>query len=439
MKKIFNLLFVTALAAVSLSSCDEDDDPIKGKVDADSVVTVSGLITKDTLWTADKKWILSGKVAIGEGAVLTIDPGTIIMGQEGTEANASALIIARGGKIMANGTADKPIIFTSIADNIKIGEQSGTNLTEKDAGLWGGLLVLGKAKISDDAPEKQIEGIPADDKFGLYGGDDDDDDSGVIKYVSIRHGGALLGEGNEINGLTLGGVGSKTKIDYVEVVANADDGIEFFGGTVNVSHALVWAQEDDAYDVDQAYSGTVDNYVYVSGSNSDHALEIDGPEGDLLGSFIMQNGSLKGSTDAAKGELADFRSKAQGTVKDSYFFGFKDDADIELDAGEFDEDKQELKRETKVSENFDNGSLIISGLEFDKDYALSVKIGSDIKNKAGIVQHQASAEDKALATKLEAKLVADNPGKVAEPNVGADMTKFTWTYASAKGALADFK
>ena len=179
------------------------------------------------------------------------------------------------------GTAAEPIVFTSVADNIELGQTAGTNLTEDDRGLWGGLILLGNAPVSldGDAAEAQIEGIPASDTNGLYGGSDPADDSGTVQYVSIRHGGALIGEGNEINGLTLGGVGSGTTIDNVEIVGNVDDGIEFFGGTVNATNLLVWAQGDDGLDIDQAYSGTIDNAVVVQGSISDHGLEIDGPEG----------------------------------------------------------------------------------------------------------------------------------------------------------------
>ncbi|MDP5139240.1 MAG: hypothetical protein NWP83_02075, partial [Spirosomaceae bacterium] len=152
--------------------------------------------------------------------------------------------------------------------------------TEEGQGRWGGLIILGKAPISVEVgAEAQIEGIPADESYGRYGGTEAADNSGVLEYVSIRHGGITIGANNEINGLTLGGVGSGTVINNVEVANTADDGIEFFGGTVNVTNALVWSQGDDGYDVDQAYAGTVTNFIYIAGNNSDHGLEIDGPEG----------------------------------------------------------------------------------------------------------------------------------------------------------------
>ena len=154
---------------------------------------------------------------------------------------------------MAMGTEEAPIIMTSIADNIQPGDINSPNLTVDDNGLWGGLIVLGNAPVSTNAgDEGRIEGIPADIPEGLYGGNSPMDNSGVIRYVSVRHGGTLIGEGNEINGITFGGVGAGTTVENMEVVANVDDGIEFFGGTVNVSNLLVWAQGDDAIDIDQA-------------------------------------------------------------------------------------------------------------------------------------------------------------------------------------------
>ena len=153
-----------------------------------------------------------------------------------------------------------------------------------------GLLVLGKApgSFKNDVTEFQIEGIPAEETNGLYGGSDPADNSGIINYVSIRHGGTSIGEDNEINGLTLGGVGTGTTITNVEVIGNQDDGIEFFGGTVNASsNLLVWGQGDDGLDIDQSYAGTINNAIVIANSTSDHGLEIDGPEGSMEGSFKL--------------------------------------------------------------------------------------------------------------------------------------------------------
>tara|TARA_R110002153_G_scaffold39099_1_gene112809 strand:- start:689 stop:1759 length:1071 start_codon:yes stop_codon:yes gene_type:complete len=279
------------------------------------------IIDSDMTLTNDVIWQLQGRTSVTYGTTLTIQPGTVIKGEAGTGANASALIIARGAKIIAQGTAEQPIIFTSIADDIQPGQRHGSTLSSTINGLWGGVIVLGNAPISAALDAVQIEGIPASDANGLYGGTVVTDDSGVLSYVSIRHGGANIGEGNEINGLTLGGVGSGTIINNIEIVANQDDGIEFFGGTVNVSNLLLWNIGDDCVDIDQAYSGTVDNVLVVPGDIADHALEIDGGEGSWNDSFTLTNCEV-----AADTAQAHFRAAAQGYVT---LFG---NVNIETDA-----------------------------------------------------------------------------------------------------------
>lgn len=384
------------------------------------LVTKSGQITADETWNSNNVYILAGKVVVEDGITLTIEPGTIVKGQKGTGSLASALIVARGGKIMAEGTSESPIIFTSIDDNIQVGQKAGTNLNESNNGLWGGVLILGYAKGSfkGDVTEVQIEGIPAGDTFGLYGGDDDDDNSGVFKYVSIRHGGALIGEGNEINGLTLGAVGRNTVIDNVEVVANFDDGVEFFGGTVNASNLIVWAQGDDGLDIDQAYAGTVTNSLVVLGEISDHAFEIDGPEGAYQAQFTISNTTIIGNEVTPGGEYADYRSKALGATNNIYAYGFKESSDVELD-------------NNGVSQNFLDGKLTFSGWEvvgFDNSI-FAEKVAKD--------QDGNETESKIILNPDFTERAATWTTEVMQGSqtVGADLSQFNWTYAKAKGAF----
>ena len=297
---------------------------------------------------------LTGRVVVPSGVTLTIEAGTVVKAYPGQEANACALIVARGGMIMAEGTASEPIIFTSTADAITRDHSSYpgfANTNESIKGQWGGVIILGNAEISADNFEVQIEGIPASDPNGLYGGSDNSDNSGVFAYCQIRHGGTLLGEGNEINGLTLGGVGSGTTIHHVEVVGNVDDGIEWFGGSVDASDLLVWAQGDDAFDVDQAYSGTISNIMSIADAESDHALEIDGPEGTMEAGFNMNSGHFIGYNPDG-GEYADFRSNAMGNLSGLYFESFSCDSDFELD-------------NDGVATNAMNGMLSFSNLQFN--------------------------------------------------------------------------
>ena len=352
-----NFKFIPLITILFLIiSCSGDDDPVIEyvtitetlketeivEVDPYADTTLEGNITSDKTLDASKIWLLKGRVSVVSGSTLTIPAGTILKAASGTGADATTLIIARGAKIIANGTANAPVIMTSVSDNIGVGgtyPSSGPALGVDTRGLWGGLLILGNApcSFSGDVAELQIEGIPTSDVNGLYGGTNPADDSGSVEYLSIRHGGAEIGEGNEINGLTLGGVGSGTKINHVEVVANVDDGIEFFGGTVNASNLLVWGQGDDAIDIDQAYAGTIDGAMVILTDASDHGFEVDGPEGSAPGSFTLKNVTVIGATKACSalgvnGEMADFRKAATGSLSNILFKDFSGGKDVELDA-----------------------------------------------------------------------------------------------------------
>lgn len=299
------LLSIAAAGMLFVTGC-KDEEITTVKPDETGNVVVKENIKTNTTWSKDRVYQLGGRIVVESGATLTIEAGTIIKGEAGTGANATALVIARGGKLMAEGTATAPIIFTSIADelskaDIAAGKFGSPNLDADINGLWGGVLVLGKAKISASANEVQIEGIPVSDINGLYGGDNDADNSGVIKYISIRHGGANIGSGNEINGLTLGAVGSGTVIENIEVVANQDDGVEFFGGTVKVKNGMFLNMGDDAVDTDQSWSGSLDNFIIIA--PDDHNFELDGPEGTMVAGHTIKNGAVIANS-AALGRLS---------------------------------------------------------------------------------------------------------------------------------------
>lgn len=196
---------------------------------------------------------------------------------------------------------------------------------------------MGDAPISPSSgTTAEIEGIPAGTVGTTYGGSDATDNSGELQYVSIRHSGVIIGSNNEINGLTLGGVGSGTTIDHIEIYANLDDGIEFFGGTVNLNHAIVVKIDDDCYDIDQAYSGTITNVMAIIGENQDgDAFEIDGPEGSAnnAGVFTVNKAYVVGhpSNDA---KFAVFKSNAQGTLQNVYFTNFMAGAKVSVNGSE---------------------------------------------------------------------------------------------------------
>lgn len=270
-----------------------------------TVVNVpAGNITADQTWTCDNVYKLSARTYVTNGATLTIEPGTVVKGLPAADVlNPAALIVTRDAELIAKGTEDCQIIFTADADPVD-GSYSINN-----AGQWGGLIMLGRATnnitgdenlaVTDGQPGLAfIEGLEAPDARHQYGADlnggesfDDNDSSGHLEYVSIRHGGITIGTDNEINGLTLGSVGAGTTLKHIEVVGNADDGIEFFGGTVNLSYASVLFCKDDYIDWDHGYSGKI-QFVYgvqhpdnnTNGDRmGDNGMEMDSDDQDTNG------------------------------------------------------------------------------------------------------------------------------------------------------------
>lgn len=276
----------------------------------------NGAGTGTVTWKKDKSYLIEGLVFVNDGQILTIEPGTVIRAKTGQGRSSSALIIARGGKIMAEGTANDPIIFTCEGDDLK------GSVPVKAKGLWGGLIVLGNARLNTRYNENSIEGIPVSEPRGVYGGNNDDDNSGILKYISIRHGGTDIGEENEINGLTLGGVGRETIIEHIEVISNADDGYEFFGGTVNTRYLIAAFCGDDAFDYDEGYRGNGQFWLAImSTSEGDHMLECNGgisPENGLPYSLPgLYNLTLIGSGTNTSSYAIDFSRNAGGNIGNS--------------------------------------------------------------------------------------------------------------------------
>ncbi|WP_340104954.1 T9SS type A sorting domain-containing protein [Rhodohalobacter sp. 8-1] len=242
-------------------------------------ITDSDLEAGETyVWTSDNEYLLDGVVFVEDGAELYIEPGTIVRGGTGQGNNASALVITRGAKIFAEGTASNPVIFTA--------EEDDGTLGLNDRGLWGGVVVLGYA-TTNNPDQKQIEGIneltaEGDDR-AVYGGDDDNDSSGILRYVSIRHTGIAIGDqaGNEIQGLTLGGVGRGTIVEYVESYASADDGFEWFGGTVDGKYLVSAFTSDDNFDWDEGFRGRGQFWFAIQGGDeAGRIAEMDGSATD---------------------------------------------------------------------------------------------------------------------------------------------------------------
>jgi len=330
MNKLIIRTLTLTFAAITLivTGCTNDENSDPTPEQNEYTITDNGSGTGSTSWKSGKTYFLDGFVFVNDGQVLTIEPGCIIKGKPGQTENASAIIVARGGKIMAEGTVDNPIIFTAEADDLT------GSLAVTDRGLWGGLIILGKASLNSSPGESAIEGIPTSEPRGIYGGNDDTDTSGVLKYVSIRHGGTDIGEGNEINGLTLGGVGSGTIIDYVEVIANKDDGIEFFGGDPQVKHAFVAYCGDDCFDYDEGFRGIGQFWCAIQDPNEgDRIGEHDGgtdPEtGQPFAIPTIYNATYIGRDAAAGKRMITFRDNAGGHYINSLFVNQAHGVDIE--------------------------------------------------------------------------------------------------------------
>jgi len=419
-KKLQNislLLFITAI--IGFTSCKKTEDPAPNPTDNTKTeyitdgnkVTIKdhGEGTGNKTFTSDKEWILDGMVFVNKGQTLKIEAGTIIKGKPGQGEKASALIIARGAKIEAKGTAAKPIIFTALADDLN------GSVQKTDRGLWGGVILLGAAKINTIPNRKNVEGIPTTESRGEYGGDDDHDNSGVMQYVSIRHGGTNIGADNEINGLTFGAVGDGTTIDHIEVFANNDDGYEWFGGTVNTSYMIAAYCKDDAFDWDQGFRGFGQFWLAVQDPNAGDRLgELDGadePEDGLpLGGGNVFNGTFVGR--GAKGsEALTFRANGGGSFKNCIFVNQKKGVDIEL--------KESLTASSSWKRFKDQELLVENNIFFD--VADNTDAGVFTVNvKSGVSNADAAqAEADWAAYIATAKNTTNiNPG-IVYPSVGA--------------------
>jgi hypothetical protein len=257
MKKLLVLF-----ASLTMFACSKDLGGEVTPINVPTSTTLSGNITSTTTLTSDKEWVLKGYVYVTDGAKLIIQPGTII---KSDISEKGALCIERGAQIVAEGTATKPIIFTS-------GRPAG----ERTPGDWGGIVILGRAKTNRTS-EPTIEG-------GIgraYGGTNDLDNSGILKYVRIEYAGIAAMPNSEINALTLGGVGSGTTIENVQTIYANDDAFEFFGGTVNAKNLYAYGTADDDFDFDFGYRGKVSYSVskrdpqFVDNGDAGNGVECD--------------------------------------------------------------------------------------------------------------------------------------------------------------------
>jgi len=264
-----------------------------------SEILVTADISTSTTWTANNTYNLQNQIYVLPGATLTIDAGTKIISDTNV---GGSLAVTKGAQIFVNGTRTVPVIFTSKADQATwTGGDPTTGTWREAANEWGNLTIMGAGYISENATpgntavpsasnvatmEGLIAGFSGDTKV-LYGGGNDDDDSGSVSYCSLRYGGKVINLNNELNGLSLGGIGRETDIHHVEVMNNVDDGCEIWGGTVNIHHISIWNVGDDSVDFDQGWRGKMQFPLIVQGYSvnaaqgsgvGDNCFEADGAE-----------------------------------------------------------------------------------------------------------------------------------------------------------------
>ena len=268
MKKTYFASGIMITCLLLLNSCNLNWGNNGGGQQHDADVILRGTISEDMTLYADQDILLAGQTFVDSGVTLTIEAGSLIKAlPDDGQGLAPCLVIKRNAKIMAEGTQSDPITFTSYLPE-----------SEKKSGSWGGLIILGKAPVNTSGGEAFVEGL-----VGVpYGGDDPADDSGILKYVRVWYGGRSIGQDNEINGITLAGVGNGTTVEYCEVAFNLDDGFEMFGGTVDLKYCSALFVGDDAFDTDLGYQGRGQFLFVLMGSeDGNRGFEMDNDGSDM--------------------------------------------------------------------------------------------------------------------------------------------------------------
>ena len=313
MKTMKNLFFQTMLVlTLAITACDPTEET--GFVADPS--DLKGEINEDVTLDAKKTYKLTGALIVNDGASLTIPAGTVIEAKGG---QISYIAVAQGGKIFANGTAEKPVVMTC---------------DTKVSSSWGGLVICGKAptnKSDAGSAGAEVSGLP-------YGGTDVNDNSGVLKYLRVEYTGFAYSDSKEFNGISFFGVGAGTTVDYVVSYKGGDDGIEFFGGTVNASHLVSVDSEDDGIDFADGWSGTGEYWFSMNSKKSG----IEGSNnGDNGAATPMTDAKLKNLTVYGMGEKPFFIKEGAGKMTidnivigglvaskaQSYFYAESSDAD----------------------------------------------------------------------------------------------------------------
>lgn len=324
------LLIMVGIVAASFIGCESDDtadiiiniDNGGGTGGGSTTVNLSGVYTEDLTLTNGTDYLITGPVLIADGATLTIPAGMTLRARP-VGVNAY-IAIQQGARIVADGTAANPIVLTSSA-------------ATPSSGDWGGLVICGKASINSTA-QGSTETSTTEVGGLSYGGNTDNDNSGTLRYVRIEYAGGAIDGNSELNGLSLYAVGNTTTIDYVQVYEASDDGIEFFGGTVNVNHLSIVNSEDDSVDWTEGYTGMLTDVYVEHGTDHDKAFECDGYNTDFsnAGGYFsgpnVMNVTVVGANDG--GEAFRLRAGTQGIFTNVLISDFAEGFDLDGDSGD---------------------------------------------------------------------------------------------------------
>ncbi|NAY92037.1 multidrug transporter [Muricauda sp. JGD-17] len=290
----------------------------------DDAVSLSGVYTEDLILDPDTDYLITGPVLMSSGTTLTVPAGMTVRA-EPVGVNAY-IAIQQGARIIADGSSNNPIVFTSNADNPSSGD-------------WGGIVLCGRAPInstpdgSDDTATTEVGGLS-------FGGNNAADDSGILEYVRVEYAGGAIDGNAELNGVSIYGVGTGTTIDFVQVFEGSDDGFEFFGGTVNASHLVVVNSEDDSIDWTEGFVGSLTDVYIQHGDSHDKAFECDGyntdfsNEGGYFSAPTVTNVTIVGDGTADDDEAIRLRAGTQGVFTNVVINNYDEAFDLDGDMGD---------------------------------------------------------------------------------------------------------
>lgn len=362
-----NLFFTTVFGFSVISgasaACPGGTDNL-GTVEGKEACGLKGRYTSDILLTNDKLWVLQGGVFIGNdnknNTSISIQQGTKIVGATG----ADFLVIDRGAKIFAEGTRSNPIVFTT------------ANTGNTARGQWGGLILNGNAPINKPGGQAQGEG-----NTGFYGGTNPADNSGVLKYIRVEYAGFEITPDNELNGIAFQGVGNGTVVDYIQVHKNADDGVEFFGGTVDIKHVFLSGNKDDSLDWTYGWTGRA-QFIIVDQFKDQGNNGIEADSSMTVGATPRSNPILSNMTfvgtrgEAAKGGSALLLRRGTGAeILNSIFTGFKKGC-IDID------DKQTADADAIIFEN----NIVSCAKSFEQEVGETWSVASIFTEDMGNLQ-----------------------------------------------------